>query len=54
MLDGFQQFGVFLAHDAVKLRGPHSGFLHLLEWPSGVHALMLAGVSDDEYSVVWM
>ena len=51
MLDRLQQFGVFLAHDLVELRGPHSRFLHLLERPSGIHALMLAGISDDENSV---
>ena len=42
VLDRFEQFGVSLAHDLVELRGPHPGFLHLLEWPSGVHALVLA------------
>ena len=44
MLDGSQQFGVFLAHDLVKLRGPHPGLLQLLEWLSGIDALMLARV----------
>ena len=47
MLDGFQQLRVFLPHDPVQLRGLHSGLLHLLEGPSGVHALMLPGVSND-------
>ena len=52
MLDGFQQLGVFLAHDLVKLRGPHPGFLQLLEGLSGIDALMLAGVADQQNLVL--
>src|ERR1700676_3017794 len=54
VLDGFQQLWVFLTHDPVKLRGLHSGLLHLLEGSPGVHPLMLPGVSDDENTVVWI
>jgi hypothetical protein len=45
MLNGFEQFGVFLPHDLVKLGRLHSGLLHLLEGLSGIDALMLASVA---------
>ena len=52
MLDGSQQFGIFLAHDLVKLRGVHPGLLQLLEGLSGIDALMLAGVADEQHPVL--
>ena len=52
MLDGFQQFGIFLAHDLVKLGGLHPGLLQLLEGLSGIDALMLARVADEQYLVL--
>ncbi len=52
MLHGAKQLRVFLAHDRVQLGGLHPGFLHLLERPAGVHALMLAGVSNDQNAVL--
>ena len=53
MLDGFQELGISLAHDLVELRGLHPGLLQLLEGLSGIDALMLAGVADEQYLVLW-
>ena len=47
MLNGLEQFSVFLPHDLIEQRGFHSGFLQLLERFAGLHALMLAGVADE-------
>lgn len=41
-----QQLRVFLPHDGIELGSLHVRFLHLLERPSGVHALVLAGVTN--------
>ena len=54
MLNGFQQLGVFLAHDLVELRGLHPGLLHLLERPARINALVLAGVANNENAVIWI
>ena len=54
VLDRLQQLRVLLAHDPVELRGLHPGFLHLLEGSARIDALVLAGVTDDEYAVVWV
>ena len=51
-LDRAPQLRVILAHDLVELRGPHPGLLHLLEGPTGIDRLMLAGVADDEHPVL--
>jgi hypothetical protein len=53
MFDGTQQLRVFLAHDLVELRCPHSGLLHLLEWFSGIDALVLLGVPNEQNPVLW-
>src|SRR5665213_736024 len=52
MFDDPQQVRVFLTHDLVKLRGLHSGLLHLLEGLAGIDALVLAGVSDKKNAVL--
>jgi hypothetical protein len=52
ILHGFEQCGVLLAHDLVKLCRPHARFLQLLEGFSGVHALMLAGVANQQYLIL--
>ena len=52
MLDGFEELQILpLAHDLVQLRGSHPGILHLLERSPCVNALMLGGVSNDQYPV---
>jgi hypothetical protein len=53
MFDDPQQLRVLLPHDLVKLRGLHSGLLHLLEGLAGIYSLMLAGVTDEENAVLW-
>src|SRR5208283_1796484 len=50
--DGGFQRRVFLADDLVELGGTHSGLLQLLERPARFDALMLAGVADQEHSVI--
>ena len=52
VLDRFQQLRILLAHDLVQLRGLHPGLLHLLEGLAGLHALMLADVTDDQDPVL--
>ncbi len=53
MLDRLEQTWVFLPHDLVQSGGSHPGILHLLEGFACVHSLMLSGVSNDEYPVLW-
>ena len=52
MLDGPQQFRVFLAHDLVKLRGVHPGLYKLLEGLSGIDGLVLTGISNEQHAVL--
>src|SRR5665213_3089280 len=52
MLDDAEQFRVFLSHNLVKLRGLHSGLLHLLEGFAGIDALMLASVPHEQNPVL--
>ena len=51
-LDSGFQLRVFLPNDLVELGGAHSGLLQLLEWAACFDSLMLAGVADQEYTVV--
>jgi hypothetical protein len=52
MFDGAQQLRIFLAHDLIKLRCPHSGSLHLLEGLSGIDALVLPGVANKQNPIL--
>jgi hypothetical protein len=52
LFDGLFQCGVFLANDFVEVRRLHPGFLKLLEWPPGLHSLVLASVAREDYAVL--
>ena len=53
LLNGLFQCRVFLANDFVKVRRVHSGFLKLLERSPGLHSLVLARVTHEDYPVVF-
>jgi hypothetical protein len=52
MLNGLEELGISLADDLVKLRGLHPRLLQLLEGLSGIDALMLAGIANEQYLVL--
>jgi len=45
--------GVFLTNDLVQRGGPHPGFLELLKGTTRFHSLVLAGVADKKYTIMW-
>lgn len=44
---------IFLAHNLVKYRSSHSGFLKLLEGTAGFNTLVLPCVTDEQHAVFW-
>ena len=43
---------IFLSHNFVEMRRPHSRLLQLLEWSTSFDALVLAGVADQKHAVL--
>ena len=41
-----------MSDNRVEMHGLHAGILELLEGPSGLDGLMLAGVTDQEHSIL--
>jgi hypothetical protein len=52
IVDDLLQPWILLSHDLIELGRAHPGILKLLEWPAGVHGLMLSGIANQDDPIV--
>jgi hypothetical protein len=52
IVDDLFQPGILLPNDVVELRRAQPGILKLLEWPTGVHGLVLPRIADKDDPVI--
>jgi hypothetical protein len=52
IVDDLFQPGILLPNDVVELRCAHAGILKLLEWPAGVHGLVLPRIANQDDPII--
>ena len=52
LFDDLLQGRIVLSDNRVEMNGLHAGILELLEGPSGLDGLMLAGITDQEHPIL--